>query len=288
MGIYFNDTSDIVFEDTSDIKWKRSIPIVLTISASVIGKECLAIGEMLDFGGKESSQQGFCYIEGTVVDPTIDDHIIFDEGNFDIGIFEKTISGILPSTYTIRAYCINTEGVGYGKSITFVIIPDEQVLIRDIVQAAKRIKSGIIDKKIKSVFEVKELTQVVAAVKIKECVVTKKVRVVTCTPSNKQRRDDMLEFSPKQNREEYFLSFNFARVISPLTTISEATITIVNEEGTDVTDTLTDISRQNIVGSKVNFWIRGGNEQTYKITCVITMDNGEVFEQDATIEVIEV
>ena len=60
MDIYFNDAQDIIFEDTDNIQWERSIPIVLTVSATPDLRTCNAIGEMLDFGGKLSTQRGFC------------------------------------------------------------------------------------------------------------------------------------------------------------------------------------------------------------------------------------
>ena len=286
MDIYFNDAQDIIFEDTDNIQWERSIPIVLTVSATPDLRTCNAIGEMLDFGGKLSTQRGFCYIEGSVVDPTIDDLKIYDNGTFDIGQFEKTISSLVPSTYTIRAYCINTAGVGYGNSVTFVIIPDKRIIIRDIVKAQKRAKKLAKERQVKAITFTKPLTQVMVSVKVR-LINSNKNRQVVCTPVHKQKEGIMLEFSPKQSFEEYYISFNFSRVITPLTNIESATVVVVDEAGEDVTDELTDVSKQNIDGNKVTVWVMGGDEQIYKITCQIVMDNGEKFEQDATIQVTE-
>jgi hypothetical protein len=97
----------------------------------------------------------------------------------------------------------------------------------------------------------------------------------------------MLEFGPKQPWEEYYVAFNFVRVITPETEIESAIISVVDEEGADATSTLTDPTKIEIVDEKVFVWVRGGTEQVYKITCRITMDNGEKFEQDAELEVIE-
>jgi uncharacterized Zn finger protein len=65
-------------------------------------------------------------------------------------------------------------------------------------------------------------------------------------------------------------------------------VIVYDEAGAVVTSTLTDDTKLTIVNSKVYVWVRGGNEQTYKITCKIVMSNGEKFEQDAELEVTEV
>jgi len=97
------------------------------------------------------------------------------------------------------------------------------------------------------------------------------------------------EFSTKQNWEEYFVVFNFVRVITPLTSILTADVYVYDESGTDVTSSLTDPSKLQVSGgTKVFVWVQGGSEQTYKITCKIVMSNGEKFEQDASILVEEV
>lgn len=109
-----------------------------------------------------------------------------------------------------------------------------------------------------------------------------------CTPVDAQGTNDLLEFSPKQIWEEYYVVFNFARVITPLTTIQSTVILVYDEAGTEVSETFTDDTKTQITGAKVFVWVRGGTEQTYKITCRIIMSNGEKFEQDATLEVTEV
>ena len=98
----------------------------------------------------------------------------------------------------------------------------------------------------------------------------------------------MLEFSPKQSFEEYYVVFNFSRVITPLTTILSTLVTVYDESDVEVTDILTDSTKLSVLGSKVYVWVRGGSEQIYKITCKIYMSNNERFEQDAELQVQEV
>jgi hypothetical protein len=133
-----------------------------------------------------------------------------------------------------------------------------------------------------------KIREVFCSLKIKEVVCSTKIRQVLCTPIHLQESTDMLTFSPKQNGEEYYNIFNFARVITPLTTMVTATVTVYDESGVDVSSTLLDTTKTKIIGTKVYAWVRGGSEQTYKLTCRITMSNEEKFEQDATMQVTEV
>ena len=98
----------------------------------------------------------------------------------------------------------------------------------------------------------------------------------------------MLEFDNKQSREEYYVDFNFARRVTPGTVIETTEVTVYDEDNNDVTSILTDPSQIVISGYKVYIWVRGGTEQTYKITCIVTMDNSEKFEEDASLTVAEV
>lgn len=133
-----------------------------------------------------------------------------------------------------------------------------------------------------------KIRQLVVESRTREVVSTSKIREVVCTPINRQSEETMLVFSPKQNYEEYYAVFNFARVVTPSTSILTASVVVYDAAGTPVTATLTDETKLTIVGLKVYVWVRGGSEQTYKITCKIEMSNGEKFEQDAELEVTEI
>jgi hypothetical protein len=122
----------------------------------------------------------------------------------------------------------------------------------------------------------------------KELTVNAKVREIVCTPVHRQKEESMLYLSPKQSYEEYYVVFNFARVVTPTTSVMIASVIVYDASDTVVTSTLTDESKLSITGTKVYVWVRGGSEQTYKITCKIEMSNGEKFEQDAELEVTEI
>jgi hypothetical protein len=159
-------------------------------------------------------------------------------------------------------------------------------LFRDMV-IAEKVKSVLSQLKVKQVLS-KTILREVLSENTRQVNIDIRRRQVMCTPVNEQGTTDLLAFSPKQNWEEYYVAFNFARVITPLTTIASTDIRVYDESGAEVSETLTDDTKTQITGTKVFVWVRGGTEQTYKITCKITMSNGEKFEQDATLEVTEV
>lgn len=98
----------------------------------------------------------------------------------------------------------------------------------------------------------------------------------------------MLAFSGKQAYEEYYVAFNFGKVVASGVTIVSATVLVYDALGVDVTAALTDETKQSIEGNKIYIWVRGGNNQTYKITCRIICSNDERYEDDATLTVLEI
>lgn len=93
------------------------------------------------------------------------------------------------------------------------------------------------------------------------------------------------KFGQKQSYEEYYNTFDFFRIIAS-DEIDVASIIVVDPEGEDVTDDLTDISRQIIMGSRVHVFVQGGESgKTYKFTCKIETEIGERYEMDATMKV---
>jgi hypothetical protein len=261
--VIYNNTNDIIFFNTEDEIWMRNIPTLRTYPTT--GSDIEAImghGFILDTGGEDATRRGFCYTMGSTGDPTILDSVVFDDGSFGLGEFHKLIEGLVSGDeYKIRAYGINSVGIGYGITLYFIPGVGIVALFRDIITPLKT-------------------KQVTAEHRIKQ---------VLCTPILLQGENDMLEFSTKQNWEEYFVVFNFVRVITPLTSILTADVYVYDESGTDVTSSLTDPSKLQVSGgTKVFVWVQGGSEQTYKITCKIVMSNGEKFEQDASILVEEV
>ena len=171
-------------------------------------------------------------------------------------------------------------GDGIVKNIG--LVKSDSIILADVI-----VKSILSQLKVKQILS-KVMTREVLSENIRQVNIEPRRRQVMCTPVDKQGTTDLLVFSPKQTWEEYYVAFNFARVITPLTTIQSTVILAYDEAGTEVGETFTDDTKTQITGAKVFVWVRGGTGQTYKITCRIIMSNGEKFEQDATLEVVEV
>lgn len=101
----------------------QSNPTPFTVSTqnptSVSFSSMTGNGTIVDTGGSNATERGFCYIEGSTGDPTTSDSIVYDTGDFGAGSFSKSITGLSASTsYRVRAYAINPSGTTYGTTIT--------------------------------------------------------------------------------------------------------------------------------------------------------------------------
>ena len=97
-----------------------SPPTVETNAVSGIGKTtATANGNITDTGGEDCTVRGFQY--GLSQTPTWDEH---SSGSFGTGSFSKSLSGLTPDTeYCVRAYAINSAGIGYGDWESFTTDP---------------------------------------------------------------------------------------------------------------------------------------------------------------------
>jgi uncharacterized protein (TIGR02145 family) len=96
---------------------KKEIPAVTTRAASEITQtSAKSGGDVTDNGGAEVTDRGVCW--GTASDPVLGSNKTNDgTGN---GTFTSSITGLTASTlYYIRAYAINSEGIGYGDQVSF-------------------------------------------------------------------------------------------------------------------------------------------------------------------------
>jgi len=86
-------------------------------------------GNVTDWGGDTVKTKGVCW--NTSGSPTVEDQKTVD--GKDIGSFTSALSGLQPSTqYFVRAYAINSAGVGYGNEVTFTTqtpLPDTTVIV---------------------------------------------------------------------------------------------------------------------------------------------------------------
>jgi len=76
-------------------------------------------GNIVAIGNSTPTTRGFCYKAGTTGDPTTSDSKVYDTGTYSTGAYTKSITGLSSGTfYRVRAYVINSDGTGYGNTIT--------------------------------------------------------------------------------------------------------------------------------------------------------------------------
>lgn len=88
---------------------------LVTGSIDCLGMESfVASGEVIDDGGAEVTEMGFCW--STAPDPTIDDDVLTVV--VQEGAFTGEISGLNSETlYYVRAFAVNAAGVGYSENM---------------------------------------------------------------------------------------------------------------------------------------------------------------------------
>ncbi len=74
-------------------------------------------GNVTDDGGAEVIQRGVVW--STLQNPTLEENEGFTEDGEGVGEFTSDINGTPNITYHVRAYAINSEGTGYGESMSF-------------------------------------------------------------------------------------------------------------------------------------------------------------------------
>ncbi len=90
--------------------------LTTTAISSVTDTTAVSGGNITDDGGSAITARGVCW--NTTPDPTISNNKTLDgEGK---GIFVSKISGLSANTtYYVRAYARNSEGIGYGNEVSF-------------------------------------------------------------------------------------------------------------------------------------------------------------------------
>ena len=99
-----------------------------------------------------------------------------------------------------------------------------------------------------------------------------------------------LAFGPKQPYEEYFVDFDFVNEIADDDHVESAEVTVLDEDGANVTDDITDEAKQTTSGTKVSIWIMAGETgKTYTLTCqIVTAVLAEKYESEADLDVLSV
>ena len=86
-------------------------PTNITYTSAVVG------GNVTADGGATVTERGICYSSSTST-PTISDNV--ESSDSGLGSFMINLDGLMAgTTYYVRAYAVNAEGISYGKSINF-------------------------------------------------------------------------------------------------------------------------------------------------------------------------
>ena len=95
-----------------------SLPTVITVEVTDITyRTAVCVGNVIDEGGVEIDERGICW--STEHDPSIEGGHVSDTQT-GMGEFTAYLTGLHPSTtYYVRAYAVNSEGVGYGGEVSF-------------------------------------------------------------------------------------------------------------------------------------------------------------------------
>jgi hypothetical protein len=98
-------------------KEKHTPPVLKTTAVTIISyTTATSGGEVTNDGGDPVISRGICW--NTSADPTTSNSKTTESGG--LGTFTSNITSLTPNTtYYVRAYGTNTEGTGYGESITF-------------------------------------------------------------------------------------------------------------------------------------------------------------------------
>jgi len=89
-------------------------------------------GSITDTGGSEHVyRRGFVYMQGTEGTPVVGvNSVVYEDGNFGVGTFLLSITGLNPLTsYRVRAYAVNSAGVGYGSATTVTTLQDVPTVV---------------------------------------------------------------------------------------------------------------------------------------------------------------
>ncbi len=98
----------------------KTIPIVsTTIVNNILAKSAQSGGSILNWGGDSIIVKGICWSKNQ--NPTLNN--FFTENGKDINSFSSLMNNLEPSTtYYVRAYAVNSIGIGYGNELSFTTL----------------------------------------------------------------------------------------------------------------------------------------------------------------------
>lgn len=115
---YAQNSVGIAYGNEVTFSTLPSVPIVSTINVmGVTSSEAEIYGEVISDQGATVTARGFAY--SVTPGPTISNSPYINAGS-GIGTFSSIITSLSPTTsYFVRAYAENSEGVAYGDELTF-------------------------------------------------------------------------------------------------------------------------------------------------------------------------
>jgi uncharacterized protein (TIGR02145 family) len=101
---------------------KPQPPVISTTEVSdITTSSVLTGGDISDDGGSTITARGICWDISD--DPSVDDNYISEAGEADL--FTSRITDLSPKTmYFVKAFAINSGGIGYGKTLSFTTLGD--------------------------------------------------------------------------------------------------------------------------------------------------------------------
>jgi len=103
--------------------------VITTLPSSITCFNANSGGNVTLDGGSAVTSRGICW--STSPNPTISNNITTDGSG--LGIYPSLMTGLLPSTtYYVRAYAINSVGIGYGIEYSFTTPPPTPTLLTNI------------------------------------------------------------------------------------------------------------------------------------------------------------
>lgn len=116
MGLFlvFANSCD---KENDEITGQQHVPVLVTTEVTDISQTTATAGGIITLdGGEPVTARGVCW--GTTESPTISDSKT-EEGTDAIS-FTSSLTNLKPNTkYYVRAYAANSEGMGYGCSVSF-------------------------------------------------------------------------------------------------------------------------------------------------------------------------
>lgn len=103
-----------------DVLTLKGVPEVSTASPpSIATEQATLAGSIDDPGGVPCTRRGFCAREGSTGTPALSDVVVEEAGSFNAAAFALVAHPLVPETsYRIRAFAYNSEGAGYGETLT--------------------------------------------------------------------------------------------------------------------------------------------------------------------------